>query len=262
MRYRCKGSSHFAQLFNSSCPHPLCACSALLVPPRAADQPSVAAAPRRVTLIRITDGRAVARGRGRVYLRPAGGQGVLLLLQLQLQPTAPHACCLTQRGACCRLAVTSKQVRPPAAPPLPPPRARCCSAAAEATCHCCADGLPAALKDSQGRFLKKLQVHGQAAWPTTCNQTWLTQQRLRTRARVCHTQAGERGDREVAFYAAMEQQRAAGGNSGDSPLQQLARWVPRSCECPGPVVLHKRRRGRSACCWRLLTAALLLADVC
>jgi hypothetical protein len=69
-------------------------------------------------------------------------------------------------------------------------------------------------------------------------------------------QAGERGEREVAFYAAIEQHRqapgtaaaAADGGAGDRPsqstaanstddarqaaatMQQLAEWVPRSCE--------------------------------
>ncbi|KAF8063649.1 IPK2 [Scenedesmus sp. PABB004] len=60
------------------------------------------------------------------------------------------------------------------------------------------DGLPSTLADGAGRFLKKLQ-------------------------------AGERGRREAAFYAAVEQQRTAPAAScGGGLLQQLAAWVPRS----------------------------------
>lgn len=71
---------------------------------------------------------------------------------------------------------------------------------------------------------------------------------------LCCVQAGERGDREVAFYAAIEQHRrapagAAGPDGGasipgqgaaaHSPhdagpaasiMQRFAQWVPRSCE--------------------------------
>uniref|UniRef100_A0A383WJ42 Inositol polyphosphate multikinase n=1 Tax=Tetradesmus obliquus TaxID=3088 RepID=A0A383WJ42_TETOB len=95
--------------------------------------------------------------------------------------------------------------------------------------HSKTDGQPASLKDNQGRFLKRLQ-------------------------------AGERGDREVAFYAAIEQHRqqvdpaateggssssssssadpgqsAAAGSADDDDdaqaagiMQRLAQWVPKS----------------------------------
>lgn len=45
-------------------------------------------------------------------------------------------------------------------------------------------------------------------------------------------QAGERGDREVAFYAAVEQDRqsTAAGPPGSNVMQELAKWIPKSCE--------------------------------
>jgi hypothetical protein len=146
----------------------------------------------------------------------------------------------------------------------------------------CADGQPASLKDSQGRFLKKLQVR--AVWPSPAYTTYTAScaalhcsgmlacnwwvQRCCCSApnsfiwlTSCCMQAGERGDREVAFYAAVEQHRqpqgaaAPGGSrspdasqsaAADSAedaahaariMQRLAQWVPRSCEW-GAVWAH------------------------
>lgn len=91
----------------------------------------------------------------------------------------------------------------------------------------------------------------------------------------CWLQAGERGDREVAFYAAIEQhrqqvdpastegssssadpdQRAAADTPSDEHeaqaaaiMQRLAQWVPRSCEWDAAIKHAAAVDIELACC--------------